>query len=266
MTSAMHTPFPPDPIHVADALASAPLAGTGTLAQQVYVLLRKLVVDLTLMPNQFLSEKDVADGLRISKTPVREAFIRLAEDDIVNIMPKSGTYVSVIDMNRLNEGFFICRALCSSCAARLAGASSLRDIDSLRNLIASRKQVLEQNEYSKSQAVIIQFHSAIVALADFPSAQKLLESATFEIDRIGNMLRMHTLHAFGDAVAELTEIVNAIAIHDERQAKRLVSAHIDKMNAFINDLTRNRDFWEHLDYMNRKRTGKRRQKGNGAKQ
>ncbi len=107
-------------VPVIELLAGLTLDGDGSLTQQVYVTLRRLAVELKILPNQFLSEKDVACGLRTSRTPVREAFIRLAEDGVVNVQPKSGTYVAPIDFARAEEGFFVWIALESSCAGRVA--------------------------------------------------------------------------------------------------------------------------------------------------
>ena len=112
-------------LSVPQALAAAQLDNDGALGGQICRALRRLAVELMLLPNQFLSENDVADAFRVSRNPVREAFIRLADDGVVRIIPKSGTYVAAVDPGRAFEGFFIWNALESSCAAQVAEKCSL---------------------------------------------------------------------------------------------------------------------------------------------
>jgi DNA-binding GntR family transcriptional regulator len=81
---------------------------------QVHTVLRELILEMVLLPWQTLSEKDVAARLETSKTPVREAIIRLAEEGLVTVVPKSRTYVAPINLDRFSKG--------ASCAFSLKAA------------------------------------------------------------------------------------------------------------------------------------------------
>ncbi|MGO9412816.1 MAG: GntR family transcriptional regulator [Spirochaetia bacterium] len=75
--------------------------------QWVYQTLRNSIIKLILQPAQQISENDVSEALGISRTPVREAFIRLAEDGLINITPQKRSIVSLIDLEQADEARFV---------------------------------------------------------------------------------------------------------------------------------------------------------------
>lgn len=248
-------------VPVEESLASAALDGDGSLTQQVYVVLRRLAVELRLLPNQSLSEKDVADGLRVSRTPVREAFIRLAEDGVVRIVPKSGTYVATIDFSQAGEGYFVWGALESSCAGRLAEKHSLRDIGALRDLVGDEEDARSADDLTRFRLANNAFHDAIFDLAEFPAAKKLTDSAKFEVDRIRNVLQMHRLVPMEKMVQSHTDIVNSIAGGDAEDAERRMAEHLEELRQATKRMVEDREFQRYYQFLNQKRIGKRRPRG-----
>ena len=73
--------------------------------------LRRAIVRLEMAPGSAISEKDICARFDVSRTPVREALQRLAEEDLVDIFPHSGTWVSRISFALAEEGFVLRRAL-----------------------------------------------------------------------------------------------------------------------------------------------------------
>lgn len=74
--------------------------------EYVYRILRRNIIDLVLPPGQNISEQDIAIQLKVSRTPVREAFIRLAQENLLDIIPQKGTHVSLIDIDHVKESEF----------------------------------------------------------------------------------------------------------------------------------------------------------------
>ena len=62
---------------------------SGSIADQVYHTLRSSIVTMRLTPATALSEQDIADRLKVSRQPVREAFIKLSEIGMVRVLPQS---------------------------------------------------------------------------------------------------------------------------------------------------------------------------------
>ena len=80
-------------------------------SDQIYEFLRRGIVRLEMAPGSAISEKDICARFDVSRTPVREALQRLAEEDLVEIFPHSGTWVSRISFALAEEGFVLRRAL-----------------------------------------------------------------------------------------------------------------------------------------------------------
>jgi len=75
--------------------------------QQIYRLLRQDIVTARIAPGVLLSEKEISSRFAVSRQPVREAFIKLAEAGLVQILPQRGTLVVKISVREVAEGSFI---------------------------------------------------------------------------------------------------------------------------------------------------------------
>lgn len=79
----------------------------GSTRAYSYNLLKERILHLELKPGTKISEKEIADELQVSRTPVREAFMKLAEEELLDIIPQSGTIVSHINLEHVEEGRFM---------------------------------------------------------------------------------------------------------------------------------------------------------------
>ena len=98
-------------IHLSDR------ASGGSARDQVYAALREAIVSAELEPGRRLSENELAERLGVSRTPVREALVRLRDERLVAIVPQLGTFVTLISTARR-------RATPPSCARRSSAARS----------------------------------------------------------------------------------------------------------------------------------------------
>ena len=93
--------------------------------------LRDAIVGLELPPGAALSDRELCEQLSMSRTPVREALLRLANIGLVEIRPQSGTFVSRIRMAEVHEANFIRRELEGACvreAAKVINASQKKEL------------------------------------------------------------------------------------------------------------------------------------------
>ena len=77
----------------------------------VYQVLKNGIMTMKLVPGTVMSTKEMAEKLNVSRTPVREAFIRLNEEGLVEIIPQRETLVSRLDMERIKQERFIRESL-----------------------------------------------------------------------------------------------------------------------------------------------------------
>lgn len=79
----------------------------GSTRDYVYETIKKQIIHCELEPETKISENEIATKLNVSRTPVREAFLKLAEEELLGIYPQSGTFVTKIDLELVEEGRFI---------------------------------------------------------------------------------------------------------------------------------------------------------------
>ena len=77
--------------------------GTTRNSKNIYSELKDMIQFLDLKPGQAISESQLCASLGVSRTPVREALIRLADEKLVCFFPQSGTYVTRIDLDYIKE-------------------------------------------------------------------------------------------------------------------------------------------------------------------
>ena len=82
-----------------------------TMGTRVFEAIRQAIVQLQLRPGNPLSEADIGRQLGVSRQPVREAFIKLAESGLVEIRPQRGTYVRLISVREVGNARFLRAAI-----------------------------------------------------------------------------------------------------------------------------------------------------------
>lgn len=153
-------------------------------ATQVYELLRRSIIMLEIQPGAPIVEKDICAELSVSRTPVREAVQKLAEEGLVNVISHSGTYVSGISFQVAEEGFVIRRALEIESVRR--AASRYNDAAGAElDAIVKRMQVLIDTGrlelYLEEDDML---HEAIARLSGMPRIWKFITLAKVHLDRM----------------------------------------------------------------------------------
>jgi DNA-binding GntR family transcriptional regulator len=107
-----------DAIQLPDGMPPVRFQRALPAGMQVYAALRHAIVTLRLRPGQSLSEQGVAQQLHTSRTPVREAFIKLAEAGLFEVLPQRGTFVRKISLAAVETRDSCARPLSLRCCGR----------------------------------------------------------------------------------------------------------------------------------------------------
>lgn len=242
-------------------LSGSNLTKEESLVDQVFRVLRQNIINLNLPPEMPLVEKDIAAIFGISKTPVREALIRLANDRLVTVIPKSGSYVTAISLARHFEACFIRANLEGGCVKRLAEKGiGLAEQVKLKSIIAQQKQILEQQsvqstlnekiDYAPFFAVDELFHRTLFECAGIPGAWELLNSAKAELDRVRHLKKLMGIHRSNSVIEEHSNIVEAIINRDPAFAEKTMGYHIGGIDDEINVISENPKFLQSMEAFN----------------
>jgi DNA-binding GntR family transcriptional regulator len=198
----------------------------------VYRDLRRDIAAMVLVPGTRISEKEIAQAYGISRTPVREAVLRLADERLLEVAPKSGTFVARIPLSLLSEALVARKALEGATVSNAAAVASESQIIGLKALIQRQQETAEAGDEEAFHKADEDFHAGIAAAAGYGGIWDLILQVKIHVDRY----RRLTLPQPGRmqlVVHEHSEIVDAIAARDPNLAVRKMEDHLNKLRLDI---------------------------------
>lgn len=162
----------------------AALEQSSAVGPQLYRLLRDRIVKGDLAPGARISESEIAASYKVSRQPVREAFIKLAEESLVEVRPQRGTYVRRISVPAVMTARFVREAVEADivrAAARAVTPNILALLDS--NLVAQRA-VVDSDDPSRFMELDEAFHRLLAEAAGQPAIWDILEDLKTQMDRV----------------------------------------------------------------------------------
>lgn len=194
----------------------------GPLSSQVYETLKESIIKGDIKPGTRLTEKIVVEELGVSSTPVREAFRKLNNDGLIEMIPYKGVKVKSIDVADLVE-VYSCRAMFEKHSIRLAIENYTPDlVEDLRHILEHSKTAENQNEYVDFNT---QFHNRILKQAN----NSRLEGFFRQLEDVILHNRLHSSYSSERKIEinkEHEEIISAISDLDTLKAEEFMEQHI----------------------------------------
>lgn len=190
-------------------------------------MLKQNVISLDLEPGSLLSEKELAEQMGISRTPVREALIELSRVGIVTIFPQKGTQVGLIDYSLVEEARFIRIALEKEVVKILCETATDETFVKLNELVQLQELYLELNNPTKLLELDDTFHATLfTAAGKITSYNWLNEGMNIHFDRVRKM----SLEAVKNTkiVEDHRQIAEALKTKDVQLAQSLVEKHLSR--------------------------------------
>jgi DNA-binding GntR family transcriptional regulator len=195
-----------------------------TARARVYANLRDAIVRADLAPGRQLSENELAASLGVSRTPVREALVRLRDDRLVEIVPQLGTFVTPISTRAVADAQFIREAL--ECASVRAAAPRVtaEDIEALEQTLTAQERARDAEDFDAWYVLDDQFHQAICDLSG-RSVWNITQRAKGHLNRI-RRLSLPMPSYLAEMIVEHREIVARLAEHDPDGAEVALRHHL----------------------------------------
>lgn len=193
-----------------------------------YEEIRAAIIAMKIAPGTTLVEREICARLGFSRTPLREAILRLAQEGLVNIVPSGGTFVNRISVRDVVEGQIVREALemrMVRLAARHYDASHAPAFD---RLMQRQEDAGRRGDADAAFAIDDAFHRQICATAGFPTIWQTIHAATGQLDRLRRSAFPRQGHC-EEVLAEHRDIQAALAANDETAAAGLMQAHLDSI-------------------------------------
>ncbi|WP_338721008.1 GntR family transcriptional regulator [Devosia sp. XK-2] len=207
-------------------------AREGTIAFRVVVALRDEIVSMGLKPGDVISESDIAARYGVSRQPVREAFIRLAQQGLLLIRPKRATVVKKISPDGVRQSRFIRESIEVEIIRRVATNPGTDVPEVLGALIADQEAASTANDSRRFHKLDELFHRTLARLAGVEYAWQLIDDHKMQLDRV----RYLTLGVSSSqrAIAEHKQIAEAVGQGDVAGAEAAMRAHLARAEVLLN--------------------------------
>ncbi len=207
-------------------LPDLPLDRTRPLRDQVYDLLRHMIVTGGLMPGAMVDEKALAARLQVSRTPVHEAVKKLSDEHLVTVRAQSGTMVAPLDRHEIEQAHIIRRALEAEAAQRAADRVTPQGLNRLADIQLLHKAALQRRAYPDAIAHDDAFHRAIADISGYPMLWRAIEISKAQLDRCRHaMIPMAGRGA--ETLREHGAILEALRQRDGDATRHAMRVHLD---------------------------------------
>ena len=217
------------------AAALAPYAGESQddrLTQRVYVAVRGAIRNLGLHPGQTVLEREVADALGLSRTPVREALVRLEADHLVRLIPRRGFAVLPVDAEDMRRIYEVVEGLEGMAVLLAAERHSAEDLEQLDESIRRQEEALDVDDLVAWTRADEVFHEQLLDASGNTHLHRLLDPYTDHLHRV----RLYTVRRRprpAKSTAEHRAVLGIIRLGNGRAARELHQSHWQRVREEI---------------------------------
>jgi len=188
--------------------------------ERVYRTLREWLIAVRLRPGEFLSEVDLAAQCRTSRTPVREACGRLAQDKWLVRIPRKGYLVAPISVRDIVELYEFRRLLECFSAEKVARSASREQLEELRDLVR-----IENDPAAKLEEILPSNQAFHLRLAEIAGNQRVVDELKLALGYVQRLDTLCTQTVPG--WIPHTDILAALESHRPQEAQQAMALHID---------------------------------------
>lgn len=209
--------------------------GKKLTGKKLYQILKEEIIKLNLEPGLSISEKGISEKFDVSRTPVREAFLLLSQEGLLDIYPQKGTFVSLIDLDAVEEARFL-REHIERAVVRLACENFPQEkIFFLEMNLRVQKMCMEKNDYRGYFQADEEFHKTIFEGCNKQRTWDTICQVEADFQRI-RILTLSSNLKVDDVYSQHIVIINSIKDKDPEIADKVMENHLTMVKYNLNEL------------------------------
>ncbi|UOQ46545.1 GntR family transcriptional regulator [Halobacillus salinarum] len=190
-----------------------------------YEVLKEKILTLEIEPGKKISEKDMSQKLGVSRTPIREAFLKLAQEELLEIYPQRGTFVSLIDLDHVEEARFM-RESVERAIVRLACSTFTKEqLFELETNITMQEMCVKRDNYSTLLELDEEFHKILFAGCSKMRVWETIQQMNNHFIRL-RVLRVGSNLNWNVIVSQHKAIFDRITNKEEAEAEQAMADHL----------------------------------------
>ncbi len=206
-----------------------------TTTEAVFAQLHEEIVTLKLLPGSKISEAEVAARLGVSRQPVRDAFNRLANQDLLSIRPQRATIVCGFSQQKIANARFVRLAVELEVIRQASAVWDEARAAALDENVTQQSAAIEAGEISRFHALDYEFHKLIFTLGGHPLAFETIMQCKQQVDRLC-VLSLAKSEEAAAVLADHRDIAHALAHSTPETVETLVRRHLSRLDSVIADI------------------------------
>jgi DNA-binding GntR family transcriptional regulator len=200
-----------------------------TSSDRVYGGLRSSIIRLRLKPGEAIDMAAVAEEYGVSRSPVRDALLKLEKEGLVDLMPQKGSFVSRIDLGRMHEERFLRASLEEKVVEAFIASRAEADMSRLQESLRLQRSRLEAKDYDDFLDIDDEFHHVLYEGAGKRMCWDLVQSMSGHYRR-ARLLVLGNGSVPRENYREHRELFDRIKGGDAEGAIASIRAHLAKLN------------------------------------
>ncbi len=196
--------------------------------QQIYNALKQSIVNCKFAPGEAISDKEISEMFGVSRQPVRDAFIKLAEAGLIQILPQRGTFVRKISSRQVRNARFIRAAVESAIVRKAALSISDEYLMELDTILTKQIFAAQTNDKGLFLQLDDEFHYMLAKSIDCIEAWDMIEHIKAQMDRV-RFLTMPDFSPIAKMVDQHKAVVEALRARDPDKAEAAMHNHLTEM-------------------------------------
>ena len=195
------------------------------LSEEVYDVLKEMIIAGKLSPGEKLPEEELTKKLGVSRTPIRQAISALAQDNLVDIIPRRGAFVTKLSRQDITEIYDIRMALEGLAVCLSVQHLSDEELSKMTRVLEQAEAALEKDPEQAIDADLM-LHEMIVKNSGNLRLQELIVELRDQMHSF-RILEGHQQKVIPKVMKERWDILNAIKARDSHEAQRAIIEHIE---------------------------------------
>ena len=194
--------------------------------ERAYEFLKRHVLSDPDLQGQFINEQDLADRIGVSRTPIREALLMLAAEELVQLVPKRGAYIAPMSGRDLAE-LIESRGVIERFTARRALERGTVPLPELREVLDQQRRVRDASHATEFIELDTRFHTTLVQAAGNQVLTRMYAGLRDRQVRAGLVALYQSTGRQDSVLGEHDEIVAALANGDAEAAAAAIDRHLE---------------------------------------
>ena len=212
------------------------------LTDWTYHYLKEKILNLEIKPGQQINIDEFTEKLEVSRTPIREAFLKLASEGLIEVRPRVGYFVADITEQDIRDLFEIREIIETRATKKAAELLTDEELKSMQSLISESRKAVDEGNFDIYLKNEIQFHEYLQKHIQNKRLNTIIEGLN-DLTHRERVMSTHSIENINQSIIEHQRIMDAIAIRDGNLAEWYMGEHLHNVSErLVKHLKENKNF------------------------